>query len=44
MYSSGAITGEVYGYGFRPCILLKPNVQIIGGDGKSPETAYILGI
>ena len=43
MYPSGAITGQAYTYGFRPCILLKPNLQIIGGDGTSQANAYILG-
>ena len=27
-------------HGFRPCFLLKTDIKILGGDGKSEETAY----
>ena len=29
-------------YGLRPCILLKTDIKLTGGDGKTEETAYII--
>ncbi len=29
-------------YGLRPCILLRSDVQITGGDGTSPDKAYVI--
>lgn len=40
--------GKAFGYlgdaGLRPCILLKTDIKITGGDGKMEETAYTIGI
>lgn len=30
--------------GLRPCFAIKPDVKVLSGDGKTPETAYELGI
>lgn len=39
--------GNAIGYsltnGLRPCILLRKDIKIIEGDGKSEETAYVIG-
>ena len=41
-------TGDTNGYsrlnGIRPCILLRNDIKIIGGDGQTEETAYTIGI
>ena len=31
-------------HGLRPCILLRNDIKITGGDGKTEETAYTIGI
>ena len=43
VYSRGNVTGVSQESGFRPCISIKSDIKIIGGDGKSEETAYIMG-
>ena len=42
--SNGNINSYEGAYGLRPCISLNPNVKVISGDGKTEETAYVLGI
>ena len=42
--SIGNTNGYETLYGLRPCISLKSNVKIVGGDGSSEATAYELGI
>ena len=36
--------GESRQCGFRPIFLLSQDAKIISGDGKTEDTAYILGI
>ena len=43
VYSRGNVTGVSQESGFRPCISIKSDIKIIGGDGKSEESAYIMG-
>ena len=43
VFNTGAINGSSHIYGLRPCFLLKNNITIIGGDGKTEDTAYIIG-
>ena len=41
--NSGNISLAYLGqYGLRPCILLKDDIKIIGGDGTEPDKAYII--
>ena len=43
--SGGYIYGQVsHEFGLRPCILLRTDIKITGGDGKIEETAYTIGI
>ncbi len=44
--SDGSTNGFIssYLYGFRPCISLKSDVKVLGGDGETEATAYELGI
>lgn len=43
MDSAGNTDNYTREYKIRPCILLKSDkINIIGGDGKSPETAFII--
>lgn len=45
VYSSGSLVGRSDKFGIRPCISLKSDIiKITDGDGKSPETAYIIGL
>ncbi|MCI9287423.1 MAG: hypothetical protein HFJ57_05610 [Clostridia bacterium] len=42
--SVGAANGYTYEFGLRPCISLKAyTIKITGGDGKSVDTAYVIG-
>lgn len=42
---TGAVFGSSNTYGLRPCISLKSDIiKITDGDGKSPQTAYIIGL
>ena len=38
----GTIKGYSTTYGLRPCILLREDIQITGGDGKTEATAYTI--
>ena len=40
---SPSLIGQSLTYGLRLCILLKSDIQITGGDGKTEDTAYIIG-
>lgn len=43
--SKGTTQARCISHGLRPCISLKSNIiKITGGDGKTEETAYTLGI
>lgn len=43
--SGGGTKGNFCTFGLRPCISLKSNsIKITDGDGKSQETAYIIGL
>ena len=45
VFSNGATDGFIGGYDLRPCILLKSDIKIIGGeerDGTSSDKAYII--
>ncbi len=45
VYYDGRVNYISRTYGFRPCILLKSNaIKVTQGDGKSPETAYLIGL
>lgn len=37
-----SLIGFSSAYGLRPCILLKTDIKLTGGDGKTEETAYII--
>ena len=43
-YSSGRTNAHSCEAGLRPCISLKSDIKVIGGDGSSEATAYELGI
>lgn len=44
VYSSGQVFGDSREHGFRPCISLKyDKIKIVSGDGKSADTAYVIG-
>ena len=36
--------GYSYSYGLRPVFILETGIKVTGGDGKSSETAYTLGV
>ena len=42
--SAGYTDSHSVEFGLRPCISLKSDIKVIGGDGKSAGTAYELGI
>lgn len=42
IYYTGEAVGRGYGFALRPCILLRDDIEIIGGDG-SEEKPYIIG-
>ena len=44
VYSFGSTSGDSYGSGLRPCISLRSDIKVTGGDGKEATTAYELGI
>ena len=44
VYSDGDAYGNSSEYGLRPCISLRSDIKITGGDGKEATTAYELGI
>ena len=44
VHNTGNGIGNLDKSGLRPCILLRNDIKIIGGDGKTEETAYTIGI
>ena len=42
--STGGVDYRNFSRGFRPCFILKSGIKITGGDGKTAETAYTLGV
>ncbi len=42
IYNIGSPIGFPYNFGFRPCISLRTDIKIIGGDGGK-ESPYIIG-
>ncbi len=42
VFSDGSTNGYPRAFGLRPCILLKANIKVVGGDGASADTAYEL--
>ena len=44
VYSNGSTRGISYEYGFRPCISLRSDIKVTGGDGSEEAQAYELGI
>ncbi len=44
VYSVGGTYGFANVIGLRPCISLKSDIKVTGGDGEGEETAYELGI
>ena len=44
VYSDGGANGSAREHGLRPCISLKSDIKVTGGDGEGEETAYELGI
>ena len=40
--TDGRISSAKNTYGLRPCILLREDIQITGGDGKTEATAYTI--
>lgn len=39
---NGYTLGDSDELGIRPCILLKTDIKITEGDGKTEETAYVI--
>ena len=42
--SAGVTVGSANETGLRPCISLKSDIKVTGGDGKEATTAYEIGI
>ena len=42
--SDGYADGRSYTFGLRPCISLKSDIKVVGGNGEKAGTAYELGI
>ena len=40
----GDTDGVLREYGLRPCFLLREDIKVIGGDGKTEETAYTISV